>query len=190
MKLQWCVLINLGLIFVSCQESSSQKNKKEVSADKKSKNITDSCSYYLNKSKTIDSVLLKSNNFDEKTAIEANNIFVKCALICNDDSISSIYLIKAAQLSQSLKKIDYSEKYLKKIIEDYPNSKLIPAAKFLLAQYYADKNLLNQPQKAKDIFNQIIKEYPQTIWAENAAAALQWVGKSDEEILKELKKKK
>lgn len=188
---QWTMVI-LTLTFISCQNRST----KESSHTDKQTNITiknsnnDSCLYYLNKCQKLDSVLLKSINFDEKKAVEANNTFVKCALICKNDSISPLYLMKAAQLSQSLYQIQMSEKYLKKILDDYPKSKLIPAVKFLLAQYYADKNLLNQPKQAKELFNQIIKDYPQSVWAENAAAALKWVGKSDEEILKELKSKK
>lgn len=187
------------LILISCnsnnKNNSVEKNvlgNKIDTAKKQDKSVSpsDSCKYYLRLSQELDSVLLKSTQFDEKLAIRANNTFVKCAFECHHDSISALYLLKAAQLSQSLNKLELSEKYLTKILSDYPNTKFKPAAKFLLAQYYADVKLLNKPSKAKELFNQIIKEYPKSIWAENAAAALQWVGKSDEEILKELKKKK
>lgn len=187
------VLCLICCVFISC-ETSPEKKSKERSANTSNSTTQqvpkDSCVYYLRLSQSIDSSLLKATNYDESLAIKANNTFVKCALLCQNDSISPLYLIKAAQLSQTLKKLDMSEKYLKKIIEEYPKSKFIPAAKFLLAQYYADTKMLNQPKKAKDLLNDIIREYPQTIWAENAAAALQWVGKSDEEILQTLKKKK
>lgn len=187
------------LILMSCnsnnKNTSVEKNVLENKIDssaKLDKSITsfDSCGYYLRLSQVLDSVLLKSTQFDEMLAIKANNTFVKCAFECHHDSISALYLLKAAQLSQSLNKLDLSEKYLTKILSDYPTTKFKPAAKFLLAQYYADMKLLNQPSKARKLFNEIIKEYPKSVWAENAAAALQWVGKSDEEILRELKKKK
>lgn len=188
------VLVVMFISFSFCTkppENNNQNNRKSELSDKYSPvSLSDSCKYYLTESRKLDSILLKSIHYDEQLAIQANNLFVKCALICNNDSISPLYLMKAAQLSQTLNKIQMSEKYLKKIISDYPQSKLLPAAKFLLAQFYADVNLLNEPQKAKELFNQIIKDYPRSIWAENATAALQWVGKSDDEILKELKKKK
>lgn len=190
-------LVFISLIsIVACSEKNNIEQSKKLSENSTSTQnnqsiaINDSCIYYQKSARKMDSVLLNATKFEESTAIRANNLFVKCALMCNNDSISPLYLMKAAQLSQSLNKINLSEKYLKKIIEEYPKSKMIPATKFLLAQYYADVNLLNQPDKAKDLFNEIIKDYPNTIWSENAAAAMKWVGKSDEEILKELKKKK
>lgn len=186
------VLFLTCCVFISCETSTEKKSKERsenTSDSSKQQALSDSCVYYLRLSQSIDSSLLKATTYDESLAIKANNTFIKCALLCQNDSISPLYLIKAAQLSQTLKKLEMSEKYLKKIIEEYPKSKFIPAAKFLLAQYYADSKMLNQPEKAKDLLNDIIREYPQTVWAENAAAALQWVGKSDEEIMKHIKEK-
>ncbi len=186
------VLFLMACIFISCEtppEKKSKESSEDSSDSTKRQVLNDSCMYYLRLSQSIDSSLLKATTYDESMAIKANNTFVKCALLCKHDSISPLYLIKAAQLSQTLKKLDLSEKYLKKIIEEYPKSKFIPAAKFLLAQYYADSKMLNQPEKAKDLLNDIIREYPQTVWSENAAAALQWVGQSDEEIMKHIKEK-
>jgi tetratricopeptide (TPR) repeat protein len=180
------------LIFACRQEHSAPSKNTDISKERSNTKVipNDSCLYYLKESRRIDSILLSATNYDEQLAIKANNTFVKCAVLCNNDSVSPLYLLKAAQLSQTLKRMDLSEKYLNKILSDYPKTKLLPAAKFLLAQYYADRSLLNQPKKAEELLNQIIREYPQTVWAENAAAALQWVGKSDEEILREIKKKK
>lgn len=183
-------ILFIFLIIISCQENIPDKKENTQEKQKTPVALSDSCKYYINQSKKTDSILINASTYDEKLAIEANNLFVKTALLCNHDSISPLYLMKAAQLSQTLNKLDMSEKYLTKIINDYPKTKFIPAAKFLLAQYYADKNLLNQPEKAKQLFNEIIKDFPQSVWAENSAAALQWVGKSDEEILKQLKNKK
>ncbi|RME19259.1 MAG: hypothetical protein D6799_01600 [Bacteroidetes bacterium] len=182
----------ISFLVYACRQEKYHPQNTEFSKGAKQQNTlsNDSCFYYVRESRHIDSILLSTVNYDEQLAIRANNTFVRCAMLCNNDSISPLYLLKAAQLSQTLNKIELSEKYLNKIISDYPKTKLLPAAKFLLAQYYAEKNLLNQPQKAEELLNQIIREYPQTVWAENAAAALQWVGKSDEEILKEIKKKK
>jgi TolA-binding protein len=191
------LLLIITIHFFSCQSTNNKNNNNtENSSEKKINNVStkndsnDSCAFYLSSSKKLDSILLSSINFDKQLAIHTNNTFAKCALLCNNDSISPLYLMKAAQLSQSLNQIHLSEKYLQIIIKDYPKSKFIPSAKFLLAEFYADVNLLNQPEKAKQLLNEIIKEYPRTIWAENAAAALQWVGKSDEEILQKLKQKK
>lgn len=152
--------------------------------------LSDSCKYYLILSQSLDSMLIKATQYDTSLAIKSNNTFVKCALWCEHDSISPLYLIKAAQISHSLGKPTMSEKYLQKIITNYPHSKFIPPAKLLLGQFYADTKILNKPEKARELFNSIIKDYPRTVWAENATAALQWIGKSDEEILKEIKRKK
>lgn len=182
------ILISVILV-VSCNNDKETSTNPSIQNYSNFKKENDSCAYYLKQCKILDDTILKSTEYNEHLVIKANNTFVKYALLCNNDSLSPEYLFKAAQLSQTLNKIEMSEKYLKKIIQDYPKSKLIPAVKFLLAEYYADVNLLNQPQKAKELFNNIIKEYPHTVWAQNAAAALQWIGKSDEELLKELKQK-
>ena len=44
-------------------------------------------------------------------------------------------------------------------------------------------------EEAKKLYEQIITEYPNSEWAHSARGAMQFLGKSDAEIIKELKKK-
>ncbi len=184
------ILFLLIFFIYACQRNTETSIQKQPPVSATSESINDSCAYFLNECRMYDDMINKSQNFDKQIAIKANNSFVKYGLLCKNDSLCPIYLMKAAQLSQAIGYIQMSEKYLLKVITDYNKSKLLPAAKFLLAQYYSDTKVLNKPEQAKKLLNEIIKDYPNTVWAENATAALKWVGQSDEKIIREIKKSK
>jgi TolA-binding protein len=79
---------------------------------------------------------------------------------------------------------------LDKCIADYPSFKNRAAALFLLAQLYDEPGYLNDEQEAKKLYQKIIDEHPKSDWASSAKGALSFIGKSDQQIMEELKKKK
>jgi TolA-binding protein len=75
-------------------------------------------------------------------------------------------------------------------VDEYPNSSHRPAAMFLLAQLYDEATYLNNEAQAKLIYEKIISEYPKSDWAKSSKGALNFVGRSDEQIMQSLKKQK
>ena len=75
-------------------------------------------------------------------------------------------LLKKAKIYLQMKKYDMAEKMLNKLIKDYPDAITTDDALWLSAQLYEDK--IPDPEKAKQAYFRIIKEHPDSIYAEEA----------------------
>lgn len=148
------------------------------------------CKNLLVEAKKMDSILLKELEVKKDVATKGIKAFTDYAFYCSNDSLVPIYLIKTAQVAQSINNIPQAKIVLDKCIADYPASKHRPAALFLLAQLYDETTYLNNEAEAKKLYQQIISEYPKSDWAKSSQGALTFVGKSDAQIMEELKKKK
>ncbi|MBA2611047.1 MAG: tetratricopeptide repeat protein [Bacteroidetes bacterium] len=148
------------------------------------------CKKLLAEAKKMDSTLLKEMEVKTDVAKKAIKAFTDFAFYCGNDSVCPIYLIKTAQVAQSINNIPQAKIVLDKCIADYPKSVHRPAALFLLAQLYDEATYLNNEAEAKKLYQMIIDEYPKSDWAKSSKGALNFVDKSDEQIMEELKKKK
>jgi hypothetical protein len=75
------------------------------------------------------------------------------------------------------------------VIKDFPKYRNRGAAMFLLAHLYDEPHLLNDEEKAKELYIEISNSYPGSEWSANAKAALNLLGKTDEQIIREFEKK-
>ncbi|MDP1803116.1 MAG: tetratricopeptide repeat protein [Bacteroidota bacterium] len=148
------------------------------------------CKKLLAEAKKMDSILLKELEVKKDVATKGIKAFTDYAFYCANDSLCPIFLIKTAQVAQSINNIPQAKIVLDKCIADYPTSKHRPAALFLLAQLYDEATYLNDESEAKKLYQKIIDEYPKSDWAKSSQGALTFVGKSDAQIMEELKKKK
>jgi hypothetical protein len=64
----------------------------------------------------------------------------------------------------------------------------VPADYFLLGQIYDDQNYMNNEAEAKRLYEELIRKFPKSPEAESARGALKYIGKSDEQIMEDLKK--
>jgi tetratricopeptide (TPR) repeat protein len=166
---------------VTVFSDSSNKPIKSYSAD---------CKILVIEAKRMDSLLLKEMEVKVNVANNAIKAFTDFAYYCSNDSLCPIYLIKTAQVAQSINNIPQAKIVLDKCIEEFPNSKHRPAAMFLLAQLYDEATYLNNEAEAKRIYEKIIAEYPKSDWAKSSKGALTFIGKSDDQIMENLKKHK
>ena len=150
--------------------------------------LTD-CKKLFAEARKMDSVLLRQTETDKPSANSAIKAFTDFAFYCQSDSLSPMYLIKTAQVARAINNIPQAKLALDRCIETYPAFKNRPAALFLLAQLYDENTYLSNEAEAKKIYEQIINEYPKSDWALSAKGAIAFLGKSDEQILKELKSK-
>jgi len=148
------------------------------------------CKKLLAEAKKMDSILLKEMEVKPDVAKKAIKAFTDFAFYCGSDSLCPIYLIKTAQVAQSINNIPQAKIVLDKCVTDYARSKHHPAALFLLAQLYDEATYLNNEAEAKKLYQKIIADYPKSDWAKSSKGALNFIGKSDEQIMEELKKKK
>lgn len=195
------VNFNLVLLFVtaamlfSCSthppsEKQAVSTPKADTLGRLAKNYFTDCKKLFKEARYMDSVLMTQTEVDKAKANEAIKAFTDFAYYCENDTLSPMFLIKTAQVARVINNIPQAKVVLDKCIETYPSFKNRPAAMFLLAQLYDERTYLNNEYEAERIYKQIIDEYPKSDWALSAKGAIQFIGKTDEEILKELKKKR
>lgn len=169
---------------ISAAPEKADSNKRLV------KNYLTDCRSLYKEARHSDSILLKQTEIDVPSARKAIKDFTNFAYYCQADSLSPMFLIKSAQVARAIGDIPQAKLVLDKCIDDYPTFKNRAAALFLLAQLYDDPGYLNNEQEAKKLYQKIIDEYPKSDWASSAKGAIMFIGKSDNQIMEELKKKK
>lgn len=192
-------IIQILCVLIFCVACGS--NKDETSTQTKEKKdslvvidtvnaITNDCETYWKLAKKQDSIIMHAVDVDNTVANTAIKAFTDFAYFCQNDSIAPIFLIKTAQIARSVNNVSQAKVVLERCINNYPNFKNLPAAMFLLAQLYDDETFLNNDLEAEKIYKEIIANYPKSEWASNAKGALKFLGKSDNQIMQELKNKK
>lgn len=198
MKLFFYTLFCLSII--SCNNNTTIKTdsiqttpnlspKTDSLTPKTNINYLADCKNYYSEAKKLDSILLRELDLNTTLANKAIKAFTNFAYYCQNDTMSPIYLIKTAQVARAINNMPQAKIVLDKCINDYPTFKNRAAALFLLAQIYDDPGALNSETEAQKIYQKIIDEHPKSDWAKSAKGALTFIGKSDAQIMEELKKK-
>lgn len=178
-----------ALVLTACGNDKAGKHQ-TTESDSTSKQLTSiDCGLLKSLALKNDSILLQETSVNVATASQAIKAFVDFANFCPTDSLSPVFLIKTAQVATAINQIPQAKVVLEKCIRDYPQFTERPAALFLLARLYDETVYLNNENEARVLYEQIINEYPTSTWAMNADAAIGFLGKTDEQILRELKKK-
>lgn len=182
-------LLISSLVFISCGTDNSSIEKKETTKKDTVIVVADDCVSRLNEAKRLDNILLKANAVNMLDAENAIKAFYEFSSNCKTDTLAPVFLIKAGQVAQSIRKFTQAQSFFTKCIDEFPKFKSRGAAMFLLAQLYDDPAILNNESEARTLYHQIIREYPQSSYANDAKACIQNLGKSDEELVKEFLKK-
>lgn len=198
MKLNFfqCFPIIILAAFFSCSSPVVRKEEpskflNDSSLSKKStKTYLNDCKILYSEAIRMDSILLSQVEMDKNSADKAIKAFTDFAYYCQSDSMSPVFLIKTAQVAKAVNNIPQAKLVLDKCIEGYPSFKNMAAALFLLAQLYDEPTYLNNEIEAKRLYQKIIDEYPKSDWVLSAKGAIGFIGKSDQQIMEELKKKK
>lgn len=103
------------------------------------------------------------------------------------DTISAQYLFRAAQLAQSIKEFNTSIQLYDSLMEIYPDNYRTPEALFLKA--FVFDNSLQRYESARECYNLFLTKYPEHHLADDAVQSLEFLGKTNEEILEMLLKR-
>ena len=136
----------------------------------------------------VDSVLYTQTDVNKETANKAIKAFTDYAYYCGNDSLSPIFLIKTAQIATAVNNYAQAKIVLEKCISDYPKFEGVPTALFLLGSLYDEETYLNNEEEARRLYQQVIDQYPNSPEVESAKGALKFIGMTDREVMKELKK--
>ena len=184
-------IIITSIIFLNSCSNENENKKDATSTTDTLKNlvISGDCNSLYKEANRMDSILMKAVSVNPNMAEQAINAFNNFASTCKNDSLAPIFLLKAGQIAQTIKNFQQSQILLKKCADEFPQFRNRGAALFLLAQVYDDATMLNNETEAKKIYEEIIKEYPHTVWENDAKSCLLNLGKTDEQIVQEFLKK-
>lgn len=186
-KLLVCiVLLGLG----SCDSSEGiKKEEAAVLKDSVQPVTAHDCAALKAKSFSYDSLLLSAEALDPKIASQAIEVFYGFSSSCIQDSLAPEFLMKAGQVAQAVKNYKKAEEMYLKCTAGFHKYKNRAAALFLLARLYDEPSMLNKEEDAGRIYAQIIMEYPNTPYANDAKVCAGNIGKTDEQLVHEFLKK-
>jgi outer membrane protein assembly factor BamD (BamD/ComL family) len=142
---------------------------------------------YLKQISRYEAEMHKSLKLDPNVATIAAKAYDDFVTNFPDDSLSPDFVFKAAEISTANQQYTQALMYYEMITSKYPGFKL--TAESLYLQGYLLDNFLNDDEKAKVIYEQVIAKYPDLPYASDAKAAIRNLGKSDEELIREFERK-
>lgn len=154
-----------------------------------------SCNFHDQRKKDADEALnkanqvLTSNNPDSSVVKEAREAVESFVRRFPEDSLSPSFLFELALVYEKHRQYDSAINTLQRVYSYYPSSKQSSKALFLEGFIYA--NVLNQLDKAKEKYELYLEEYSaiDARITNDVRMELQNLGKTPEEILKEIEEK-
>ena len=161
-------IILIAILFASCGPSKEQ-DKEKIDA--------------------LESELFSqtSGMIDKQNANEVVDLYIDYATKYPEDSLSSEYLFKAADISMNMNLPTKAIDLYKKIRAEYPDFRKAPECLFLIGYIY--ENYLGKLDEAKAIYLEFIDKYPDNDFADDAQISINNLGKSPEELIKEFEAK-
>lgn len=131
------------------------------------------------------------NIADQETGLlneEAAQQYVNEAIAFSEafpsDTLAALPLYRSAEVSRSIGDPKQAILTYQQVIERYPTFYKAPEARFMLAFSYDED--MNDLERAKTAYQDFLAKHPNHTFADDAQMLLANLGKSDEEILKEL----
>ncbi len=117
---------------------------------------------------------------------EVVETFTKFAAENTDNTLAPEYLFKAFEIALNFMDADKAIEIGNNLIATYPSFDKTPAALLLLGMKYEDVGELG---KAKDAYEQLVKDYPDNAFVPSAQACIDNLGKTPEELIREFEAK-
>lgn len=129
-----------------------------------------------------DSLKVENKEKDSTLTFENDTTSIR---IANDEKFNAYYEL-AELFLYDLKRVDSSEYYLKVILNKFPEPDKTSKTLYTLATIYANNN---QPEKANELYRQIIQDHPNTVFANESRKNLGITAiELEEETVKEIYK--
>ena len=104
------------------------------------------------------------------------------------DSLAPVFLFKAANMAITEEDGNKAVALFDRIYQEYPDHPKSALAVFFKGYVY--ENLIRNLYKAKEIYLQFIEKYPESDFADDAQMALQNLGKTPEQMIKEFEERR
>ncbi|MBI9036736.1 MAG: tetratricopeptide repeat protein [Bacteroidales bacterium] len=124
---------------------------------------------------------------NRKQASELVNAYIDYADKFPDDTLSPEYIFKAADICMNILNPSKAIWFFDRIIREYPDYRKVPESMFLKAYVY-DNNMQSY-DLARKLYTEFIEKYPDNEFADDARVSIQNLGKTPEEIIKEIEER-
>ncbi len=172
----------LGLLFVSAVLFSCGSDKQEQKEGK-----LDVRTILLEQIKTFEKELYVAEKLDPIKADMAISTYSEFIEKFPDDSLTPDFLFKAGEVATANIQYKQAVGYYKSLANRFPDYKYKEEAYYLQAHIW--DNFLNNDDSARVIYEAVIQKFPASHYAQDAKAAIQNLGKTDEQLIEEFKKK-
>jgi tetratricopeptide (TPR) repeat protein len=184
----------VGILFMSSCGNHGKKNDSDSNADSIRarafrKPLPIKAQFAATIKQTQDSMRAGQDKpFNPNVANGLIKAYLDYATAFPEDSLAPDYYYRAGEIATRAENYDQAIFLFEKIADKYPEYKYVVEAQYEEAMIY-DSKLPGQTEKAKKIYETIIKNYPKHKLAEDAKIAITHLGKTDEELVKEFEKK-
>lgn len=127
-----------------------------------------------------------SQKVDSTAVTELLGAYQNFATRYPEDSLAPDYLYKAAGLAVGFNRGVQAVEIYESIIKSYPSYKKVPECYFMEAFTY--ENTIGNIGMANRYYNFFLAKFPEHDLADDAKAALKFLGKSPEEMVREFEK--
>lgn len=124
---------------------------------------------------------------DMEKAGQLATYYVEYAELHPNDSVSPMFLFKAADINMNRNNPKLTIALFNKILSNYPKYENVPTVMFLKGFVYEDQ--LNDYVNAKKCYLEFLDSFPDSDFADDAMISLKNLGKSPEELIKEFEMK-
>jgi TolA-binding protein len=138
--------------------------------------------------KAMEKVLFASEQLDKNKAREMIRLYDTYHKNYYLDYVCPDYLFKAGEISENISQYNRAAQFYSMCCTEYnDNFKYRAECLFRLANVYDYK--LNDYIRAKQTYTKVIEQYPKTQLAQDAAAAIKMMGRSDQDMVRSFERK-
>lgn len=167
------------LMAISCGTDQNEGQEKSLNKPPREE--------YVLQLKKLEGEMHKAVEIDNNTANLAIKAYTDFVTYFPEDTLAPEYLFRAGEVATAAKKYRRALEYYQTITLTYPNYKHITESLYL--QAFLLDNFLNDDAAAKTAYEEVISRYPSANYAKDAKAAIENLGKTDEQIIEEFEKK-
>lgn len=180
--------ISLGFLFTSCQ------SPEEKAAEKAKQDSITAVDTKLKHKRTVDSaenLMRADKTYNMKNAMGTLKAYNDYIQKYPADTLTAEYLFRAADLAMGAKQYTESANYLETILDQHKGYRKYPDACFVAAFVYDTylEDVNHGGDRAKQLYQFIIDNYPNTSYAEQSKVLITYIGVSEEKMLDDIIKK-
>ena len=163
------LVVSMMVVMAGCHNENKSQNNKVTESDVKKAEAA-----LFNEDQTINAEAIS----------ETVTIFNKYAEENPDAADAAEYLFKAIEISVNTKQNPkQSIDMVNRLLENYPQFDKNPVALFMLATFVYDEQMQDL-DKARETYQQIVDNYPDSPFANDAAIAITQLGMTPDELVK------